>query len=329
MAPLQASVAVPVGGIDCGGPDPEPLLDLHKDVSQADVAPGGTFDYTLTVPNRGPCTLKNVVVTDVVEAPAGTTVTAVPTPASNDNKTLVWNAGDIAPKGTATFTLTVKVPDDAKDGYVFNDDLKAEGICDGKPVTNKVSLPYPKVSTSFTGPCDLGQSNKSASHLEVTPGQAFNYFVHVFNTGAKPCTNVDVSDALDDRLEFVACTAGCTNTGQDVKWAGQTIPSGSGATLTVTVRVRDDAKGRLANAAIITTPDDPDTPVTVTHDGPQITDDPVVAPPNPPKMITSPDKPTPPEPALPRTGGDVPLALIAGLGVVGLAGLGVRRRILG
>lgn len=319
IAPMSASTAVPVGGIICPPPTPpeNPLRQLHKDVSQADVAPGGQFTYTLTVPNAAECTLTDVVVTDVVDAPPGTTVTADPAPASNDNETLVWNVAEIAPLDAATFTLTVSVPDDAPVGFTFEDTLTATGTCDGHTATQTVVVDHPTVTDEFIGGCDLSVSNKSASHLEVVPGQAFNYFVHAFNQGASPCTAVDVADTLDDRLTFVSCSDGCTNQGQVVNWTGKTIGGGSGLTLTVTARVRDDATGRLANAAIITSPDD-DTPTTVTHDGPQISEISVLAPPNPPELVAL---------RLPRTGGTMPTLLVLGLGGLGAASLVLRRRL--
>ena len=318
VAPLSAAAQVPVGGIDCDPEEPrvdDPLRDLHKDVSQAQVAPGGTFDYTLTVPNRGPCTLTDVVVTDVVTGPASS-ISADPAATTTNGDTLTWNVGTIEPNETKTFTLSIGVAEGSV-GQTFSDTLTASGTCDDEPVTKTVTLDLPTVSNGFAGPCDLSLSNKRASHLEVTPGQTFNYFIHAFNRGEEDCSSVSVTDTLDDRVSFVSCTDGCTNTGQDVSWTGQSVPGGSGITLTVTVRVDDDAQGELANTAVITSPDD-DAPVTVTWNGPQITDQSVLAPPDPPQLVTI---------TLARTGGDLPLAVLMGVAVSGLLGLALRRRL--
>src|SRR3546814_4411289 len=56
--------------------------------------------------------------------------------------------------------------------------------------------------------------SKDASHIEVRPGQTFSYYVHAFNSGEEPCTDVEIVDTLDDRLSFVSCNRGCTNSGQ-------------------------------------------------------------------------------------------------------------------
>lgn len=317
IAPMEAFAAVPVGGINCNPDVENPLRDVHKDVSAADVAPGGQFDYTLTIPNRGPCTLTDVVVTDTIEGPVGE-VTAEPTWTAREGNTFRWDVGTLEPEETYTITMTIQVPADAQPGTVFVDNLAATGVCDGEPVGKEVELPLPTVNDNFVGPCDLILSNKSASHLEVIPGQTFNYFVHVFNRGAEPCTDVTVTDTLDDRLTFVSCTDDCTNSGQQVVWSGETVPGGSSTTYTVTVLVNDGATGTLRNVAIIDSPDDAGDPVTVTHEGPEITTQSILAPPNPPALDPA---------SLPTTGLELPRWLLAGLGLAAVAGLGIRRRL--
>lgn len=325
VAPLTAAAAVPQGGITCADSG-NPLRDLHKDVSQADVKAGSTFDYTLTVPNRGPCDLTDVVVTDVITGPF-TSITSEPAATSADGGTLTWNVGDLAANETATFTVTVEVDPGAAPGTTFTDVLTATGSCEGQDFTETKRLELPRVTDAFSGPCDLARSNKAASHLEVTPGQTFNYFVHVFNAGNETCEDVTVSDVLDDRLEFVACSDGCSTEGQTVTWSGQDIEAGSGETLTVTVQVADDATGTLANSAQISSPSDPDAPA-VRVDGPQITDRSVLAPPNPPTVAgDSPQALRDDVTNLPATGGDSGLAAVAGLGGLALAALAWRRRL--
>lgn len=316
VAPMSAAVSVPVGGISCN-PGLNPLRDLHKDASQADVAQGASFDYTLSVPNRGDCTLTNVVLTDTITAPDGTTVTSdVPADTTNGT-TLTWNIGDLAPNETKTYTVTVGVPAAAPVGFTFKDELHVQGDCDGTTFEMAKVLDAPTISDEFTGPCSLGLSNKAASHLEVTPGQTFNYFVHVFNSGAEPCSDVTVTDTLDDRLTFLSCSDSCTTNGQEITWSDVDITGGGGATLTVTVQVADDATGSLENTAVIDTDDDPKGPHTVRTTGPAVTDRSVPAPPNFPGLGPN---------DLPRTGTNTPALLIAGLALAGVTGLLFRRR---
>jgi uncharacterized repeat protein (TIGR01451 family) len=319
VAPVSASATVAAGGINC--PDSgNPLSDLHKTASSGDVRAGSQFDYTVTVPNRGPCDLTEVVVTDVITGPFGA-IAADPAPTSINGGTLRWEVGDLAVNETRTFTITVDVDADARPGTVFGDNLTATGVCDGEEVTHTVDLPLPRVTDGFSGPCNLTLSNKRASHLEVTPGQTFNYFVHVFNRGAEPCTGASVTDTLDDRLGFVACTDGCTHQGQQVRWTGQDVPGGGSVTLTVTVQVDQDATGTLRNVAVID-PGGNGQPTTVTVDGPQITDRSVLAPSDPPRLGDFPI-----QGGLPATGQDSPLRQVLAIAALGLGALAVRRRL--
>src|SRR3546814_10650954 len=94
--------------------------------------------------------------------------------------------------------------------------------------------------------------SKDASHIEDQPGQTYSYYVHAFNSGEEPCTDVEIVDTLDDRLSFVSCNRGCTNSGQAVTWNVDSIPGGSSMVRSVVVQVADSATGTLANTAVIT-----------------------------------------------------------------------------
>lgn len=314
VAPVVADAAVPVGGVNCGDLD-NPLRELNKHASATEVAPGGTFEYNISVPNRGPCALTDVVVTDVVTGP-GRIVDTEPD-ASLDGNTATWDIGDLAVNETVNLTITVQVDDAAADGATFDDDVVATGVCDGRPVEETDELDdIPTVTDDFTGPCSVQFSNKDASHITVTPGQTYSYYVHAYNTGADACTDVDVVDTLDDRLSFVSCNKGCTNAGQSVTWNVASIPGGSSVVFSVVVRVDDDATGELANVAVID-PGNGD-PKTVRSTGPTIGLQSV--PKDPASASRGPSGP------LPRTGGAGPAAATAMFAAAGLALLALRRR---
>lgn len=314
VAPYRALAVAPAGGIDCGD-NSNPLRELNKHASATEVAPGGTFDYNIAVPNRGPCALTNVVVTDVVSGPAGFEILGTePAATSNTNGTLTFNLGNLAVNETKNITITVKVPAGAKNGDNFDDAVTVTADCDGAPVTeDDTVVDTPTVRTNFTGACSVQFSNKDASHLQVFPGQTFSYYVHAFNSGAQPCTNVKITDTLDDRLTYVSCNRNCTQAGQQITWTLPTLGGGSSSILSVVVKVDDDATGKLKNTAVITPEGKPG--VTVSTDGP------VIGP------VSIPKDPTPARRGnLARTGLEVPMALALGLAAAGLALLQVRRR---
>jgi uncharacterized repeat protein (TIGR01451 family) len=314
VGPVGAEVKAPVGGLTCGEPN-NPLRELTKHASAAEVAPGASFEYVISVPNRGECTLHNVTVTDTVSGPSGFSITDTEPDATVAGGKATWNLGDLAPNQTKNLTITVKVPANAKAGQSFDDVVTASGTCDGRTVTKDDRVDdVPVVKTNFTGPCNVQFSNKDASHIQVTPGETFSYYVHAFNSGGQPCTNVKISDKLDSRLSFVSCNKSCVNDPADtVTWNVPSIPGGGSVTLAVVVKVADNAKGTLANSAIISPANG--SPSTVKTTGPVIGADSI--PKRPASATRAP---------LPKTGSALP----AGLGVL-LAGgamalLALRRR---
>jgi uncharacterized repeat protein (TIGR01451 family) len=313
VAPFEGKVTAPAGGIDCG--ENNPLRELNKHASALEVAPGGTFDYNIAVPNRGPCAVTGVKVTDVVSGPKGFEIVSTePAATSNTNGTLTFDLGDLAVNQTKNITITVKVPTTAKNNENFDDNVTVTGTCNGKPVTqdDKV-VDIPVVKTNFVGECSVQNSNKDASHLQVFPGETFSYYVHAFNSGGKPCSNVKIVDTLDARLTFVSCNKNCTHEGNTVTWTIPTLGAGSSSILSVVVQVKDDASGKLANSAIITP--EGHTPKTVTTTGPTI------GPTSIPKDPVSPSRGL-----LPRTGLAIPMTLTLLAGALGYGLLELRRR---
>ncbi|MFP5254574.1 MAG: hypothetical protein ACLGI8_01865 [Acidimicrobiia bacterium] len=332
LAPFAAAVEAPAGGIDCGdgGEDPDnPLRELNKHASATEVTPGSTFDYSISVPNRGPCTITDLVVTDVVTGP-GTVVGTEPE-GTVDGNTVTWELGELAPGDTAELTVTVRVDDDAQDGDSFDDQVTAAGDCDGQPVEEDDRVDdIPKVVTDLTGPCDVRFSNKDASHEQVVPGQAFAYYVHAFNTGGEPCTDVTVTDTLDDRVTFVDCNRDCANEGQEVTWTLDELPSGASATFTVVVRVNEDATGTLENTAVIEPGNG--APTTVDTTGPVIGDTSIPKDPAPaqrglPLVADSSQGPATQASTLPATGAGVATAAAALLAAAGIGLQALRRRV--
>ncbi len=314
LGPLAAEAIAPVGGITCGDPD-NPLRELNKHASATEVAPGGTFEYNIAVPNRGPCALTDVTVTDVVTGPTGFEIIDTEPDGTINGGQITWDIGDIDVNETVNLTITIKVPENAPVGSSFDDVVTASGNCDGRQVTEDDRLDdIPVVKDDFTGDCNVQFSNKDASHIQVTPGQTFSYYVHAFNAGGEPCNNVQIVDTLDDRLTFVSCNKGCTNApANTVTWTLGTLGSGSSSILSVVVQVDDDASGTLENVAVITPKNGK--PVTVKTRGPVIGTESIPKDPAPAARRT-----------LPKTGGLLPTGVAAGLGAGALALFALRRR---
>src|SRR3546814_11792644 len=68
--------------------------------------PAGTFDYNISVPNRGECTITDLVVTDTITGPAGFEVVGTEPDATVSGGTVTFNIGDLAPNQTVNLTIT-------------------------------------------------------------------------------------------------------------------------------------------------------------------------------------------------------------------------------
>jgi uncharacterized repeat protein (TIGR01451 family) len=313
LGPLAAEAVAPAGGLTCGEPT-NPLRETNKHASATEVAPGGTFEYNIAVPNRGPCVVRDVTVTDVVSGPAGFEIIDTEPDGTVNGGNISWDLGDIEVNETVNLTVTVRVPADAPNNATFDDVVTASGTCDGRPVSEDDRVDdIPVVKRDFTGGCNVQFSNKDASHIQVFPGETFSYFVHAFNSGGEPCNNVTITDTLDDRLSFVSCNKSCTHSGQQVTWKLATLGSGSSAILSVVVQVDENASGILENAAVITPENG--SPTTVRTRGP------VIGPDSIPKDPAPASRRPLPKTGIPQTAG---LALALGLG--GYALYTLRRR---
>ncbi|HUR50597.1 MAG TPA: DUF11 domain-containing protein [Mycobacteriales bacterium] len=312
---VNASAKAPLGGVSCQSLTNDPLRDARKDAAATSVHAGQTFDYTITVPNRGNADLTNVTVRDTTSgSPALVLVSATPAATSHSGNTYTFSLGTIAPNQVKTIRMTFRVPSSADPGTKYANTAVITATYGGKTITKTVHTPYPTVDTAGAGPCDLSRSTKFASHLKVKHNQKFTYYVNVFNQGGRTCTGIVIKDALPKGTAFVSCTAGCTHTGQLVTWRIASLPASASRMLAVTVTATATS-GRLPNAADITP--DSGTGGTPRTPGPLVTTTSVLAPSVPASRGDS---------QFPRTGGS-PMLALAGLTLLG-AGVLLRRRAL-
>ena len=265
-------------------------VELQK-LNSGPAIPGSTFDYTIAVGNIGTCTLTNVRVNDVLTGPAGTTIVSTE-PASTSNQVSGGfnidfpDIGPIAPNGRLLLRIRVLVPAAAAAGSRFNDVVSVAAECGGSPFTRTFTLTEPTVEPRpTTGACRISGSTKSASHLEVSTGEQFAYFVNLYNSGAEQCTGSTITDALDPRVTFVRCSDGCSVAGRTVTWNIGTLSPGQSITFRVVVQVNAGATGTLPNTARGDTNETP--PADMTTPGPGISGRSVLAPNAP---ATTPDR---------------------------------------
>ena len=105
---------------------------------------------------------------------------------------------------------------------------------------------------------------KVVDHAEAAPGDLLTYTIQIQNHGTHASAAGTVTDALPAHTTFVSASAGCTAAGGLITCPLAPVPLGVTISITVTVRVDDDAPaGDLVNMADVSAPGD--TPTTNNH----------------------------------------------------------------
>ena len=305
------------------------VLNKSSDpASGAQVVPGQTITYSVTVTPTGPGVTDDIVVTDDlsgvlpyatvddVDAPQGS--------ASISGNTLTWNVGTLEPDGPITLTYKAKVKPGEYDvvlkNVVTGTGETPPGPCDTCETTTEHPTP-PAYTVSKTADPKSGST--------VKPGQTVTYTVTVHNESIEtPLDGVVVTDDLSDVLgaatfDRIVSGGPASVRGTQLTWTVPTVDPDGDAVLTYRVTVNSDAYGAtLRNVVTATGPVPPAScdPCTTTHHTPPKTP---VTPPTPPP-------PTPMPPPLAYTGaGGIGSLLLLALGLLAMGGalvLYLRRR---
>jgi uncharacterized repeat protein (TIGR01451 family) len=98
---------------------------------------------------------------------------------------------------------------------------------------------------------------KVVDHAEALPGDQLTYTLQIQNHGTHASAAGSVTDALPPHTTFVSASPGCAAAGRVVTCALAPVAVGATVSITVTVRVDDDAPaGALVNMADVTAPGD-------------------------------------------------------------------------
>ncbi len=316
IAPMTVKATVPQGGVDCGA---SPLSNLQVDASTPTVLPNGQFEYAVTIPNIGQCTVDKVKVVLTVKGPDGSSITSTVPPADSiSGLTATWNnIGSIAPGALKVVKATVKVPAGATPGASYTGTATASGTCDGSDTSATASSgPVPTVGAPSDTACDISASSLSSSHKEVRIGDMFNEYVRVSNLGKASCNTITISLNYPPDTSFVSCTDNCTHNDstRKVTWTVSNLGSGVSKDLIATFKVDNSAKSGENLGSTVTIKSGRQT-VTDKSSLPVVTGSNVLN--NGAQRSRG---------LLPRTGADAPLGLGFGLMGVFIVMRGLRRR---
>ncbi|MFB7796895.1 GEVED domain-containing protein [Isoptericola sp. NPDC056134] len=247
---------------DCVEPNPVRALEITKAADpSAEVLPGATVTYTVTVENVGqtaytvldPATFTDDLADVLDDATWDGDATADVGATSYAEPVLSWS-GPLAPGEVATITYSVTVDDPVSgDGVLDNAVVgPAESNCDDG-TEDGCHVPVPVRALEVTKAADPS--------VETTAGDTVTYTVTVTNTGGAPYTDAtpasftdDLSEVLDDATwdgEAAADVGEVTYAEPELSWSGPLGP-GEIATITYSVTVNDPPTGDgvLTNAVV-------------------------------------------------------------------------------
>lgn len=266
----HAQITPPAGFTDSdsenNGADDIDTLTPRGDVSitktdgAASETPGTSVTYTIVASNTGPSTAAGATVTDSFPgtitgvtwscvASTGSTCAASGNGNINESVTLI-------PSGTATFTASGTISASASGSLANTAAIAGPTDFDSTPANNSATD-----TDTLTTQANLGV-DKSCPAGPVLPGEQFTCTITVSNAGPSDAQTVSVSDNLPDNVTLVGTPTGAgytCGTGDPFACTRPTLAAAASTTISVTVRVKDDAPGGsvLTNAVTVTsaTPD--------------------------------------------------------------------------
>jgi uncharacterized repeat protein (TIGR01451 family) len=236
-------------------------LELTKFADNTTPEAGANVTFTLQLTNHGPSVATNAQVVDTL--PGGMTFVSAPPGCTAAGNTVTCAAGSLAAGVSVSLPIVARVEAGAAGSDLTNiaaatsetpDPIDANNS-DATTVTAGSPMAPPPPPTPPAASADLVLSKRALDAARV--GRSLRYAIAVENRGPSTANAVTVSDALAGQLAFVSATAtqgSCSGT-RTVSCALGDLPSGSTATVTLTVTPR--RTGSVANTATATssTPD--------------------------------------------------------------------------
>ncbi|WP_268035365.1 gliding motility-associated C-terminal domain-containing protein, partial [Algoriphagus sp. PAP.12] len=238
--------------------------DLTEEVSSTSISPQVTTRYYVTVEGDEVCESKPEEAAHLTVTVRVTEKPEIENPnqafCNTDNATLESIA--IVGEGILWYSsLDSDTPLPANTLLVDGETYYASQT---NPATNCESVERAMVTIQILT-CDMNDGlviTKTANNVQVLPGEEVVYTITVLNSSEVPMSDVTVKDELSDYLEYTSSTNGGVNDGGTVTWNLASIDSKEIVELLLTVRVSQDTPvgTEISNVAIISSPDDPDTP---------------------------------------------------------------------
>ncbi|MBQ2653645.1 MAG: DUF11 domain-containing protein [Methanobrevibacter sp.] len=215
-------------------------LEITKLVNASSVDVKGLVEWTITVVNNGPCTARDVTVSDVL--PDGLKLISA-TPSVGSYTDGIWTIGDLTSSSSQTLVLITQV---LNEGPVENIVTVDSTTPDSDKSNNKAN------NTTVANPvCDL-EVIKLVATKKAYVGNELIWTIIVTNNGPSQAKDVKVSENIPSSLEFVryAATKGTYDKNSQI-WTIGELDNASSVTLTLVTKVL--SVGNITNPVEVTT----------------------------------------------------------------------------
>lgn len=234
-------------------------LQITKTADPEVATPGENLTYTITVKNNTGVDLTDITVVDTL--PKGVTFVSTSAGSYNGIGTVEVTIDSLAKGAEYSFTVTVKVDDDAT-GSITNTAEVADADGNG----NKLADDVTKVKASVTTPvetkpgpapdwdADLTITKTIVAmtdNTKVTLGDQITYKIVVKNTSSYEMKNIAVSDTLPASVKVIDA-GDLTANGNALTGTIASLAAGASKEFTVIVEVIDISSDTITNTAKIT-----------------------------------------------------------------------------
>ena len=213
----------------CQAPPPSaPAIHLEKTVADsADAGTDGTLGelltYAFTVTNIGNTTLTDVTISDPMLGLAGAACVETLAPGASTTcpllptQTHTVTAGDVAAGSVSNVATTTGTPPSGPD------------VSDADDATVPTDGGAPEPATLALV--------KTANVAVAAPGDQVTYTLRAVNSGTGTARNVVVTDQLPAGTAYLSGSPGCSASGSTVTCSLGSVPGGTDASVTITVRI--------------------------------------------------------------------------------------------
>ena len=205
---------------------------------------GDLVNFTITVTNVGPSNATNVNISDVLDG----AFEYVDSEGSYDNisREVIWNIDKLDNGSSVSVWVVVKVLTNG----TFVNVASVTSAENPNGTSNKTNVTVDPV-VNFT----LVKKSNATVADNASVGDLINFTIEVTNIGLSNATNVNISDVLDSRFEFVDSDGSYDNVTHTVTWNINQLNNGSSVSVWVIAKALTN--GFLPNVAHVNSTENP------------------------------------------------------------------------